>query len=316
MKKKAKVGVALGSGASRGFAHIGVLEVLINAGIPIDMVSGSSMGSIIGGLHCTGMKISYIKKIAQQITRDQERKFIDIGLPGLGLFRGQRIEKLIRTLCGNRNIQDLDIPFVATACCIEDARIVYFNEGDMTQAIRASISIPGVFEPVDIDGKTYVDAGVLERVPMEVLRRMGADYIIGVDVGYRGGTNEKPKNLMELLLTFYDMVEWEATQKRIDCGDRLITVNTRTIDPSNFTMGAECIELGEKAAQEAIDDIIKDLKNKGYCATYESIAENNHGRFGGRFCFSGPGNRRRWPVHPASTACPWRDHRGESGRDG
>lgn len=263
MSEKVRVGLALGSGASRGFAHIGVLEVLTEAGIPIDMVSGSSMGSIIGGLYCAGMKMSYMHRIAQQITKTQEYRFIDMTFPGLGLFRGQRIEKLIRTLCGNRRIEELNIPFVASACCIEDAQIVYFDRGDMTQAIRASISIPGVFEPVEIDGKTYVDAGVFERVPMSVLRKMGADYVIGVDVGYRGGANPKPKGLMQLMLTVYDMVEWEATQKRLECGDRMITVNTRAIDPSNFTKGAECIELGRRAAQDALDDIRRELTGLG-----------------------------------------------------
>jgi NTE family protein len=263
MKDRAKIGLALGAGASRGFAHIGVLEVLTEAGMPIDMVSGSSMGSIIGGLYCAGMKISYAHKIAQQITRNQERRYFDVGLPGLGLFRGQRVEKLIRTLCGNKKIEDLKIPFVATAFCIEDARIVYIDRGDMTQAIRASISIPGVFEPVEIGGKTYVDAGVLDRVPTDALRQMGADYIVGVDVGYRGGENHKPESMMELLLMFFDAVEWEVNQKRNECANLMITVPTRIIDPTHFTRAAECIELGRKAALESLDQIRKDLAERG-----------------------------------------------------
>lgn len=262
--KDFKVGIALGSGAARGMAHIGVLDVLTRAGIPIHYVAGSSMGSVVGGLFCSGMKLSYMERIANQIDRNLERRYYDISLPiTRGLIKGQRIEKLIRTLCGNRRIEDLPLPFTATACCLETAQLVHFDEGDLTQAIRASVSIPGIFEPVVIDGKTYVDAGFMQRVPVEVLREKGMDYVIGVDVGYRGGPNKTPGSVLDLLFMYYDMVEWQVVQHGMRSADFLISVNTRKINPANFHQAAECIALGREEAGKHVEAIKKDLIRKG-----------------------------------------------------
>jgi len=265
MSEGIKIGLALGSGASRGFAHIGILHVFEQYGIPIHMISGSSMGAVVGGMYAAGMPSRYLERIACNIDKGTERRYLDVDLLGRkGILRGDRIEKMIRTFVGNRRIEELQIPFVASACCLEDNQIRYFKKGNLSKAIRASFSIPGIFSPVEIEGKTYVDAGMLERVPVEILKLMGADFIIGVDVGYRGGPAEKPTGMLDLLYRYYDIVEWQAVQqKNMHEANCLIAVDTNGIRPEAMYQATECIERGRNAAEAIIDDLVIQLRALG-----------------------------------------------------
>ncbi|MCK5130045.1 MAG: patatin-like phospholipase family protein [Clostridiales bacterium] len=255
MKNRAKVGLSLSGGAMRGLAHIGVLEVLEENNIPIDMIAGTSMGAAIGAVYASGMRISLMRAFCEKITLAESRKFFDLSIPKMGMLRGRRIEELIFTLTGGKNIEELNIPFVAAACCIEDGKSVHFKEGSTVKAIRASIAIPGIFEPVIIDEKTYVDGGVLERCPVQILKEMGADYIICSDVNYRGGNNETPKNVFNVLLTVYGMMEWQAMSQIVTDVDISITSNTREMSPVSFADAEECMNIGNTAALEKIDEI-------------------------------------------------------------
>lgn len=263
MKSDVKIGLALSGGAMRGLAHIGVLEVLDENEIPIDIIAGTSMGSFVGAVYSAGMKPSFMRAFAESITLSDERKYIDISVPKLGMIKGVKIEKLIYTLTGGKSIEQLDIPYVAVASCIEDNDVKYFDRGDLTLAIRSSIAVPGIFEPVTIDGKTYVDGGVLERVPVTILKKMGADYIISVDVNPRGGLNKTPKSMFDLMLTVYSMMEWQAMEKHTTDEDISINPKVRHINPANFRQAKECIDLGHKAALECIDEIKLQLSMMG-----------------------------------------------------
>lgn len=262
MRKKAKIGLSLSGGAMRGLAHIGVLEVLRENKIPIHMVAGTSMGSVVGGLYASGMRLSLMRGFCEKITAGESRKFFDISIPihKMGIMRGKRIEQLLYTLTGGKNIEDFNIPYVAAACCIEDARTVYFNKGPAVKAMRASIAIPGIFEPVKINGKTYVDGGVLERSPIQILKDMGADYIICSDVNYRGGVNDTPKNMFSMLFTVYDMMEWQAMSKRVSGANVSIISDVRDINPASFVNAKKCIDIGRDSALQKIDTIKDELK--------------------------------------------------------
>ncbi len=255
MKQKIKVGLSLSGGAMRGLAHIGVMEVLLENGIEIDMIAGTSMGSVIGGVYASGMDIYMMHKFCENITAVESRKLYDLAIPRLGMVKGNRIEEFIHTLTGGKKIEELNIPYVAAACCVEDAKSVYFTEGNLVEAIRASIAIPGVFEPVVKDGKTLVDGGVLERSPVNILRDMGADYIICSDVNYRGGENPTPKNMFSMLFTVYGLMEWQAMSQRVNGADISIMSDTKGINPASFVHAKKSIEIGRKSAEEKIDEI-------------------------------------------------------------
>ena len=254
-KTKPKIGLSLSGGAMRGLAHIGVIEVLLENGIDIDMVAGTSMGSVIGGLYASGMDVNMMRRFCENITAMESSRLYDLAIPRLGMVRGKKIMELINTLTGGKNIEDLNIPYVAAACCVEEAKPVYFTEGPLVDAIRASISIPGVFEPVVKDGKTLVDGGVLERSPVNILREMGADYIICSDVNYRGGENPTPKNMFSMLFTVYELMEWQAMTHRVTGADISIMSDTKGINPATFTHAKKCMDIGRAAAEKDIDEI-------------------------------------------------------------
>ncbi|MBN2879613.1 MAG: patatin-like phospholipase family protein [Clostridia bacterium] len=264
MKNNLKIGLALSGGAMRGLAHIGALEVLEENNIPIHMIAGTSMGSLVGGLYACGMRPSMMRKIAESVTPIEEKKYIDLTIPRMGLIKGKKIEQVIYTLSKGVNIEDTQIPYRAIACCLEDNNIVSFDRGSITTAIRCSIAIPGIFEPVFMKGKTYVDGGVLDRVPIEEVRKMGADYIIDVDVNSRGGKNKTPKTIFDVLFTVFEMMEWQAMEREVSDADADILPKVRHINPASLKQAKECIDLGREAALESIEQIKMDLSMMGY----------------------------------------------------
>jgi len=264
MKNDIKIGLALSGGATRGLAHIGALEVLEEHNIPIHIIAGTSMGSLVGGLYAAGRTPKFMRDLAQSVTLSEERRYIDITIPRMGLIKGKKIQQLVHTLCGGRQIEDLDIPYKAVACCIEDNSIVAFEKGNMAEAIRCSIAIPGIFEPVVYEGKTYVDGGVLDRVPVNEVREMGADYVIAVDVNSRGGTNPTPKSIFEVLFTVFEMMEWQAMERKASNADTNVLANVRHINPASFKQAKECIDIGRDATLQVVEKIKLDLSMMGY----------------------------------------------------
>ncbi len=257
------VALALGGGAARGLAHIGVLEVFDEHRIPVDLIVGCSMGSVVGAMYACGTPAKMIHGIAGQLFAADYRKIFDITLPRLGLVRGQRIDTIIRTVLGDREFQQLKIPFAAVAACLEDNVLKVFNEGKVANAVRASISIPGIFEPVTIEGKTYVDGGVLDRVPAGVCRSMQPDLVIAVDVSYHGEPRPAPRNIIDVLMSSYELLEWEATRNRLLDADIAITPDTRTINPANFNTVEECVAIGRDATLQVLEGLKERLRGIG-----------------------------------------------------
>lgn len=263
MGDRPKVGLALGAGAARGLAHIGVLEVLEENGIPIDIVAGTSMGSVVGCLYANGASGKMIHGLAAQICTMEYHKLFDITLPRTGLIRGQRVDMIIRTLTGDRLIEQMKLPFAAVAACLEDGTAKVFKSGKAFEAVRASISIPGVFEPVTLDGRTFVDGGVMDRVPVDVAREMGADFVIAVDVGYRGGSRTTPKNIIDVLISSFELQEWEATRGRVSTADVSIVPDTQNVNPANFNQVEDCALKGRAAATLMLDELLQKLAAAG-----------------------------------------------------
>lgn len=177
-----KIGLALGSGSARGLAHIGVIKVLEENHIPISMIAGTSMGSLIGALYASGLTGTELEEIACNTNlKTTSRLFMPT--PSVqGLIDGNRINDFLVSLMGNRSFSSLKMPFAAVAADIERAEEVVMTDGLLVKAIRASISIPGIFTPAMLKGRSLVDGGLMNPVPVDVVKNLGADYIIAVDV--------------------------------------------------------------------------------------------------------------------------------------
>lgn len=249
--KRPTIGLALGSGASRGLAHIGVIRALQEAEIPIDMIAGTSAGALIGALYCSGIDLRVMEKIAEEIPR---KDLLDLSVPRTGFIKGTRIESLIKLLTRGGKIEDLPIPFRAVATDLAKGEEVVFDRGYIYKAVRASISIPGVFTPVYMDNKVLVDGGIINRVPVDVARKMGADIVIGVDVGFscnKGNT----ESIFDVLFKSIDIMQKELLKNRIIDADVLIKPYLPYIDPSRFDQVYECTAEGYSITMNAIKKI-------------------------------------------------------------
>ncbi len=176
------VGLALGAGAAKGFAHIGVLRALEEAGIRIDMIAGSSMGAIIGGGYAAGLSVAELSDVALNSNWLDVVNLLDPVFPMRGFIDGQKIVAFLEDLYGQKNIEDLDMPFAATTVDILNGDLYVINQGSLALAARASSSIPIIFNPLANEDLVLVDGGMIDPVPIDVVRSMGADYIIAVNV--------------------------------------------------------------------------------------------------------------------------------------
>ena len=178
-----KVGLALGSGSARGLAHIGVLRAIEEAGIKVDLVAGTSIGAVVGAVYAAG-KIGGLADRFRAFDWRQIAGLLDPVLPRSGLIDGQRIADFVRAHVAAANIEDLPIPFRAVATCIMSGEEVACASGDLIDAVRASISVPGIFTPVRSNGRILVDGGLVNPVPVSVVRAMGAGLVIAVDLNH------------------------------------------------------------------------------------------------------------------------------------
>ncbi|MDI3534537.1 MAG: hypothetical protein PWQ82_902 [Thermosediminibacterales bacterium] len=255
MKKRPKIGLALGGGAARGYAHIGVIKVLTEEKIPIDFISGTSIGALIGALYSVGIDIQMLEKLALSIKREN---WVDFIIPRKGLLAGKKIEQIIRLLTKNKNLEEVDIPLTVTATDLKTGKEVLLRKGNIAKAVRASISIPGIFVPVIMENMILVDGAVLNKVPADAVRQMGADIVIAVDLGF--DKRIRLNNIYDILLQTFDIMGRELLKTKILNADIIIRPKLGDIDPSNFNQPKDCIIEGEKAARDALPKILQFLK--------------------------------------------------------
>ena len=187
-----KIGLALGSGGARGWAHVGVIEALQEANLQIDFVAGTSMGALVGAAFAAG-QLDLLREASLRLDWKQVLYyFLEVGFPRSGLVDGSKIVTFLRHHIGRTAIESLRLPYAAVATDVLTGKEVVMRSGDLLDAIRASISIPGIFTPVRRGPATLVDGGVVNPLPVSVLREMGADFVIAVDVNYGAvGTGRK-----------------------------------------------------------------------------------------------------------------------------
>ena len=252
-----KIGLALGAGSTKGFAHIGVLQALENHRIPIDMIAGSSMGAIIGSFYSVGTDLDMLTKFLLQVN---VRNYLDLQNPfSRGLIRGERLEQLIQLFTHNKTFAETKIPFCCVAVDAVNARLDVLESGKSYPAVRASMSIPAIFEPKQLNGKTYLDGGVIERVPIKALRDRGMDAVIGVDVGYHGGeTDVAGMNAYQLMNYTINIMQWQQQRFRQEEADLLLVPEVLYVK-GHFQMDRvqDCIDEGRRVAEEAMPQIEK-----------------------------------------------------------
>lgn len=270
--KKRKIGLALGNGAAKGLAHIGVLEVLEKEGIHIDMVAGSSMGALVGAVYAQGNDVSRMKDLAVYWGAKSFSLFADPALPKTGLIRGRKIEDMLQSIIGDIEFRDLGIPFACVATDIGSGGEVVIKHGLVRKAVRASCSIPVIFKPVQWQGRYLVDGGLVNPVPVSVLREMGADFIIAVNVTpdvrerLHGSSEEeteaKVPNIFSVIMQVVHIAGYLGVKSSLVGADVIIEPQVEHIGWGGFHRAPECILQGELAAQTSILEIKGKLSGK------------------------------------------------------
>ena len=243
------VALALGSGGDRGFAHIGVIKVLEANGIRVDMVLGTSAGSVVGALYAGGFNGAELEKLALGMDRE---KLKDFDISRRGYVRGEQLQDFINRALKNRSIEQLDKPFVAVSTQLSSGRVVAFNHGNTGRAVRASSSIPGVFYPVMINGEEYVDGDLKEPVPVTLAREMGADFIIAVDISQQPRDHEELNDIIDILTQSLRIMRQSILANDLEYAQVVIRPaigNTPKIDASSKV---RLIKAGEEAATAAL----------------------------------------------------------------
>ncbi|WP_027408243.1 patatin-like phospholipase family protein [Anoxybacteroides tepidamans] len=246
-----KIGLALGAGGARGFAHLGVIKVLEEERIPIDYIAGSSMGALVAALYATGLGSDRLYRLARAFRRND---FIDITIPKMGLISGKKIKEFIRLVTKGKKIEELQIPIALVATDLQRCEKVVFSSGDVADAVRASISIPGIFVPEVIGGRMLVDGGVIDRIPVSVAREMGADIVIGVDVSHVK-VNEEISSIFDVILQSLDILQDELVRYREIVSDIMIRPRVEQYNSRAFTHTEEIIKIGEEEARKQLPKI-------------------------------------------------------------
>ena len=252
------IGLALGGGAAKGFAHIGVIKMLEASGIHADVVSGTSAGSVVGVLYASGMDAFALQQEAFSL---DEGKIRDVRIFSGGLVQGQKLQDYVNQLVKQQPIEKLRIPFAAVATELENGERAIFIKGNAGQAVRASSSIPGVFEPVEINGRHFVDGGVVSPVPVDAARQLGADIVIAVDISARpDGSN--PGNMVGIVGQSITIMGRKLAEQELTRADIVIRPKVGQIGPTDFDQKNVAILEGERAALAAIPAIRAKIAEK------------------------------------------------------
>jgi NTE family protein len=274
-----KVGLALGSGGARGLTHLGVISALTSAGVKIDFVSGTSVGALVGAFLAAG-KLDDLIAFTAPLTLKESLKMADIMFPTSGLIEGRKIEQFLRKHLGTVKIEDLPVPFACVATNFYTGQEVIINRGDLVTAVRASISIPGVFKPVAADGMLLVDGGVVNPVPVQVVRDLGAKFIIAVDIspeiakkmtvqhpiidpgqgsGKSGKGEARLPNIFDIIMGSIMIMESQIVDMRMktELPDVIISPSVSDIGTYDFHRYREGVDRGESAAGQVISQIRK-----------------------------------------------------------
>lgn len=254
VQKEKKLGLAFGGGGARGFTHVGVLKALTDHGIGIHYIAGTSAGAIAGAFYAGGISVDQMVKICKQLTW---RNFARFHLSRKGMLSSKPILEFIEKYLGQKTFKDLTIPFSALATNILSGKGEELNHPNLkvSTAIRASASFPGVFPPTVINGHHYFDGGASYNLPCEVVRNMGADVVLGIDVIPQVELKVMPHNIPGLVDRGLDILLRNKSINLQDNGDLILTPIHERVSSFNVKRASHLIDLGIKSVNENIDQI-------------------------------------------------------------
>jgi NTE family protein len=245
------IGLALGGGFARGIAHIGVLRVFQENDIPIDFLAGTSVGALVGAGYASGTTLDDLERIGAQT------HFRDFGrwtISKFGMATNERLEGYLHRVSMARTFEELNIPFAIVATDIQRGESVYFTKGDLGPALRASCAFPGLFIPVEYEGKVLVDGFLTEVVPTEALRRMGADIVVAVHLD-PGQLQERPRNTIEIIGRSFSIIQEQGQPRWNRFADVIIRPEVRNILWDDFKRTPQLVAAGAEAARAALPEI-------------------------------------------------------------
>ena len=252
-----RVGVALGGGFARGMAHVGVLKVLIEEGIPIDYVAGTSVGAVIGAMYCSGVSVKELEELAALV---RFRDFARWTVSRFGFCSNDRMEPFLGKLLKCRTFEDLKIPLAVAATDFQTGDSVIFRKGRLVDAIRASCAYPGMFLPVEIDGRLLVDGLLAHPVPSQPLREMGAERVIGVYLAGGWARGHRPRHVFDVIGQCFSIAQDRMCTTWQAYADVTLMPNVAGFGYDEFVRAPELIRSGEAATRAALPDIKKWLE--------------------------------------------------------
>ncbi len=249
--KPPRIGLALGGGAARGFAHIGVIQVLEEAGIKPDLVVGTSAGSLVAAMYASGKTGPEMAMLAQNM---DEGAITDWAFPTRGLIRGEALARYVREQTGGRTIEQMKLPLGIVATDLDNGTPILFQRGDTGVAVRASSAVPAVFQPVRIGNREYVDGGLVSPVPVRFARQMGAEFVIAVDISSPPDGNATG-DVMKMLLQTFAIMGKSINQFELRDADVVLRPGLPGVSSADFSARLRAVQAGRDAATRLLPDI-------------------------------------------------------------
>lgn len=257
MGMRGKIGIAFGGGGARGIAHLGVYQRLVELGVPVHCIAGTSIGAIVGAIVSSGNLQPALDWCSEPDWKKLPRLMLETSLTSKALTPGRRVEELLDSLIAAKDFKDLKIPFAAVATDLHTGERVVMKDGDLLSAVRASMSIPGVFPPVERDGCVLVDGQLVDPVPVSVCREMGADVVIAVDITPPHAASEKKPyskfNMVDVLMSTLNMLNSRLTVRAFaeDPPDILIRPKVGGVLALDFRHADRLVEIGRQSVAPA-----------------------------------------------------------------
>ena len=258
-----KVALVLGGGAAKGFAHVGVIRVLEKEKIPIDMIVATSVGALVGAIYASERDSFQLEWLAYQVTKEDIFDF-SILYSKLGPVQGEKLEEFLKTKLKVKKLEDLQLPLYPVATDLMTGETVSLERGSIARAVRASSAIPGVFVPVQFAGRTLIDGGVTNNLPIDIARQKGADVVIAVNLS-QDVKNVQIDSVIDIILQSIDIMGKELLKYKRQGAEVLIEPQVGDVGTMDFSQKKRCIEEGMKAARKALPQIqqkIEDWRKK------------------------------------------------------
>ncbi len=290
IKNHFKIGLALGGGGARGLSHVGIIQALEKRGIPIDFIAGTSVGSVVGAFYALHKDSQRLCKTAQELAEKmnqyknqfdfsqfnkEDRKILPWGkltefikksyflhteLSKTCINDGMMMEKLFEEIFDEKQFNDTKLPFIAVAADLVRGEEVHLNNGRLIPALMASCAIPGIFPPVQLHNKLLVDGGIIDNVPIEAVRKLGANFIIASNITRKLKKKVKYKNAIDILVRSEKITSKELRKVQLDKADFVISPEIHHIDWWNFSKPEQCMRLGKEAADKVLTELQKKIK--------------------------------------------------------